>query len=122
MCVENVPDRVENVPDPVLREPTDAIVRVVRTCICGSDLHPYHNMPASEHGTPMGHEFLGVVEDLGAEVSGPRKGDLVVASFAFQNNTCEFCREGVQTSCRDGGFLDTARAELVRVPLAAIPS
>jgi threonine dehydrogenase-like Zn-dependent dehydrogenase len=111
--------RVENVPDPVLREPTDAIVRVVWTSICGSDLHPYHNMPASEHGTPMGHEFLGVVEDLGAEATGLKKGDLVVASFAFQDNTCEFCREGVQTSCRHGGFFNTAQAEAIRVPQAA---
>jgi threonine dehydrogenase-like Zn-dependent dehydrogenase len=111
--------RVENVPDPVLREPTDAIVRVVWTSICGSDLHPYHNMPASEHGTPMGHEFLGVVEDLGAEVTGLKQGDLVVASFAFQDNTCEFCREGVQTSCRHGGFFNTAQAEAIQVPQAA---
>jgi threonine dehydrogenase-like Zn-dependent dehydrogenase len=105
--------------DPVLREPTDAIVRVVWTRICGSDLHPYHNMPASEHGTPMGHEFLGVVEDLGAEATGLKKGDLVVASFAFQDNTCEFCREGVQTCCRHGGFFNTAQAEAIRVPQAA---
>lgn len=111
--------RVENVPDPVLQEPTDAIVRVARTCICGSDLHPYHNMPASEQGTTMGHEFLGVVEEQGAEVTGLMKGDLVVASFAFQDNTCDFCREGVQTSCRRGGFFNTAQAEFVRVPLAA---
>jgi threonine dehydrogenase-like Zn-dependent dehydrogenase len=111
--------RVENVPDPVLREPTDGIVRVVRTCICGSDLHPYHTMPASENGSPMGHEFLGVIEDLGAEVTGLTKGDLVVASFAFQDNTCDFCREGVQTACRHGGFFNTAQAEFVRVPLAA---
>jgi threonine dehydrogenase-like Zn-dependent dehydrogenase len=67
----------------------------------------------------MGHEFLGVVEDLGAEVTGLRNGDLVVASFAFQDNTCEFCREGVQTSCRHGGFFSAAQAELVRVPQAA---
>lgn len=111
--------RVENVPDPVLQDRTDAIVRIVRTCICGSDLHPYHNMPASAQGTPMGHEFLGVVEELGADVAGLTKGDLVVAPFAFQDNTCEFCREGVQTSCRHGGFFSQAQAELIRVPQAA---
>jgi threonine dehydrogenase-like Zn-dependent dehydrogenase len=111
--------RVENAPDPALRQPTDAIVRIVRTCICGSDLHPYHSMPASDRGTPMGHEFLGVVEDLGSDVTGLKTGDLVVASFAFQDNTCEFCREGVQTSCRHGGFLSEAQAELIRVPQAA---
>lgn len=111
--------RMENVPDPVLEQPTDAIVRVVRACICGSDLHPYHNMPASEHGTPMGHEFIGIVEDLGSQVPGLQHGDLVVASFAYQDNTCEFCREGVQTSCPDGGFFSEAQAEAVRVPQAA---
>jgi len=111
--------RVEDVPDPVLHEPTDAIVRVVRTCICGSDLHPYHDMPASAHGTRMGHEFLGVVEELGPSVAGLEKGDLVVASFAYQDNTCQFCREGVQTSCRHGGFFSEAQAEMVRVPQAA---
>ena len=66
--------RVEDAPDPVLRQPTDAVVRVVRSCVCGSDLHPYHSMPASAQGTPMGHEFLGVVEDLGSEVTGLRRG------------------------------------------------
>src|SRR5262245_28756417 len=111
--------RVQNVPDPVLDEPTDAIVRVVRTCVCGTDLHPYRTVPASDRGNPMGHEFLGVVEDLGSEVTGLNNGDLVVASFAFQDNTCEFCREGVQTSCRRGGFFSTAQAELIRVPQAS---
>ncbi|MBM0225300.1 MULTISPECIES: zinc-binding dehydrogenase [Micromonospora] len=111
--------RVEEIADPVLQQPTDAIVRVVRTCVCGSDLHPYHNVPAAEDGTQMGHEFLGVVEDLGPEVTGLKKGDLAVASFAFQDNTCDFCREGVQASCRHGGFFNTAQAEFVRVPQAA---
>ena len=111
--------RVENLPDPTLNEPTDAIVRVVCTCICGSDLHPYRHLPASQRGRPMGHEFLGVVADLGRGVTGLTEGDLVVASFAFQDNTCEFCREGVQTSCRRGGFFTTAQAEFVRVPQAA---
>jgi threonine dehydrogenase-like Zn-dependent dehydrogenase len=116
--------RVQDAPDPVLREPTDAIVRVVRSCVCGSDLHPYHSMPASGQGTPMGHEFLGVVEDLGSEVSGLRRGDLVVSPFAYSDNTCEFCREGLHTSCRHGGFwgapeVGGAQAEAVRVPQAS---
>jgi threonine dehydrogenase-like Zn-dependent dehydrogenase len=80
-------------------------VRVVPSCICGSHLHPYHNLPSPPQGTPMGHEFLGVVEELGPQVSGLKVGDLVVAPFAFQDNNCEFCPEGVQTSCRHGGFL-----------------
>ncbi|MEU6644063.1 zinc-dependent alcohol dehydrogenase family protein [Saccharomonospora sp. NPDC046836] len=110
--------RVENVPDPELRQPTDAIVRVVRTCICGSDLHPYHTQPASADGVRMGHEFLGVVEDLGSEVSGLKRGDLVVAPFAFSDNTCEFCREGLHTSCTSGGFFSEAQSEALRVPQA----
>lgn len=110
--------RVENVPDPRIEQPTDAIVRVVRTCVCGSDLHSYHGAPASEHGTTMGHEFLGVVEELGSAVHGVARGDLVVASFSFQDNTCAICRDGVQTACIHGGFFSTAQAEGVRVPQA----
>ncbi|GIF11355.1 zinc-binding dehydrogenase [Actinoplanes teichomyceticus] len=115
--------RVIDVPDPVLHESGDALVRVVQACVCGSDLHPYHNMPASENGSSMGHEFLGVVDQVGADVSTVRPGDLVVAPFAWQDNTCDFCREGVQTSCRNGGFWNApgvggGQAEAVRVPLA----
>ncbi len=95
--------RVETVPDPVLRQPTDAIVRVVASCVCGSDLWPYGSMPPSDRGLPMGHEFLGVVEETGTAVSGCRPGDLVVAPFVWADNTCDVCREGLQTSCRHGG-------------------
>lgn len=111
--------RVETLPDPVLTEPTDAIVRVVRACVCGSDLHPFHTMPASADGAPMGHEFLGVVEEIGSEVSGVAKGDMVVAPFAYADNTCELCREGLQTSCPHGGFFAGAQAEVIRVPQAS---
>ncbi|MER5424236.1 zinc-binding dehydrogenase [Streptosporangium roseum] len=115
--------RVETVPDPGLQQPTDAVVRIVRSCVCGSDLHPYHSLPASEQGTPMGHEFLGVIEDLGQEVSGFKRGDLVVAPFAYSDNTCVFCREGLHTSCLNGGFwaaggVGGAQAEAIRVPQA----
>jgi threonine dehydrogenase-like Zn-dependent dehydrogenase len=110
--------RVEQLPDPTVQAPTDAVVRVVRTCVCGSDLHPYHSMPASEQGTQMGHEFIGVVEEVGAEVATIRRGDLVIAPFAWFDNTCVFCREGLSTSCEHGGFFRTAQAEAVRVPLA----
>ena len=115
--------RVENVPDAALQQPTDAVVRVVQACVCGSDLHPYRGRPASSEGTPMGHEFLGIVEQTGSEVSGVRRGDLVVAPFAWSDNTCDFCREGFQTSCRHGGFwaaggIGGGQAEAVRVPLA----
>ncbi|MEO3783934.1 alcohol dehydrogenase catalytic domain-containing protein [Actinocorallia sp. B10E7] len=115
--------RIDTVPDPVVQEPTDALVRVVAACICGSDLHPYHSMPASAEGTPMGHEFIGVVEETGSEVSTVRRGDLVIAPFAWSDGTCEFCREGLQTSCLHGGFWAAGgtgggQAEAVRVPLA----
>ena len=110
--------RVEQLPDPVVEQPTDALVRVVRTCVCGSDLHPYHSMPASAEGTPMGHEFIGVVEDVGSAVTTIRRGDFVIAPFAYFDNTCGFCREGLSTSCEHGGFFRTAQAEAVRVPLA----
>jgi threonine dehydrogenase-like Zn-dependent dehydrogenase len=110
--------RVENVPDPTLQAPTDAVVRVVRACVCGSDLHPFHTMPASVEGAPMGHEFIGVVEEVGSDVATLQRGDFVIAPFAYSDNTCEFCREGLHTSCRNGGFFSTAQAEAVRVPLA----
>ena len=115
--------RVEETADPALRLPSDAVVRVVRACVCGSDLHPYHTMPSTSGGTPMGHEFVGVVEEVGAEVSTLQKGDFVIAPFAWSDGTCEFCREGLQTSCLHGGFwaaggIGGAQAEAVRVPFA----
>jgi threonine dehydrogenase-like Zn-dependent dehydrogenase len=93
-------------------------VRVVRTCVCGSDLHPYHDLPVSSRGTAMGHEFLGVVEEIGADVKTVTPGDLVVASFSYQDNTCPICRDGVQTACLHGGFFSTAQAEAVVAPQA----
>ncbi|MFF7923215.1 zinc-dependent alcohol dehydrogenase family protein [Streptomyces mirabilis] len=115
--------RVEEVPDPKIQRPTDAVVRVLRSCICGSDLWPYGSRPPSEQGDRIGHEFLGVVEDIGAEVSGLRTGDLVVAPFVYSDNTCDFCLEGLHTSCRHGGFwatdgVDGGQGEAVRVPHA----
>ena len=110
--------RVEDVPDAALQAPSDAVVRVVRACVCGSDLHPFHDMPASAQGSPMGHEFIGVVEETGSEVSSVKAGDLVIAPFAWFDNTCEFCREGMTTNCVHGGFFSTAQAEAVRVPQA----
>jgi threonine dehydrogenase-like Zn-dependent dehydrogenase len=115
--------RVDDVPDPVLKERTDAVVRVLRSCICGSDLWPYGSMPASPGGRRIGHEFLGVVEETGSDVSGLRAGDVVVAPFMWADNTCDFCREGLQTSCRHGGSwaangIDGGQGEAVRVPQA----
>jgi threonine dehydrogenase-like Zn-dependent dehydrogenase len=106
--------RVEKVPDPVIHEPTDAIVRVLRSCICGSDLWPYRSMPPSEHGRRMGHEFLGIIEDTGTVVTGLKRGDLVIAPFVWSDGTCDFCRQGLLTSCWHGGLwaatLTAARA------------
>lgn len=115
--------RVETVADPAIQQPNDAIVRVTQACICGSDLHPYHSMQASEQGSPMGHELIGIVEEIGTSVSTLKVGDFVIAPFAFQDNTCVFCREGMQTSCIHGGFYGSPevgglQAELARIPQA----
>ncbi|ASO20735.1 hypothetical protein FHR81_001703 [Actinoalloteichus hoggarensis] len=115
--------RVEDVPDARLREPTDAVVRVVRSCVCGSDLWPFASRPASERGDRMGHEFLGVVEEVGAAVTAPAVGDVVVAPFVWADGTCDFCAEGLHTSCRHGGNwgapdVDGGQGEAVRVPQA----
>ena len=115
--------RVEDVPDAQLVEPTDALVRVTRACICGSDLWPYNSMQPSEIGNRMGHEFIGVVESVGSEVRTIKTGDLVVAPFAWSDGTCEFCRQGLQTSCLHGGWwggtqLDGGQGEAVRIPWA----
>jgi threonine dehydrogenase-like Zn-dependent dehydrogenase len=115
--------RVEKVPDAQIIEPTDALVKVTRACICGSDLWPYNGMAASEIGNRMGHEFIGTVEAVGSQVRTVKKGDLVVAPFAWSDGTCEFCRIGLQTSCLHGGWwggteLDGGQGEAVRVPQA----
>ena len=115
--------RVENVPDARVVEPTDALVTVTRACICGSDLWPYKSLEPSQRGRVMGHEAVGVVEAVGADVRTVKRGDLVVMPFAWSDGACEFCREGLQTSCVRGGFFGNeeiagAQAEAVRVPLA----
>ena len=115
--------RVENVPDAKIIEPTDALLRVTRACICGSDLWPYHDLARTETGRRMGHEAIGVVEDVGRDVRKVKKGDFVVMPFAFSDGTCEFCHEGLQTACVHGGFFGSeevagAQAEAVRIPLA----
>jgi threonine dehydrogenase-like Zn-dependent dehydrogenase len=115
--------RVENVPDARIVEPTDALLRVTRACICGSDLWPYNQMEPSKTGRRMGHEFIGVVDAVGADVRTVKPGDLVVAPFAWSDGTCVFCHEGLHTSCLHGGFwggteLDGGQGEAVRVPQA----
>jgi threonine dehydrogenase-like Zn-dependent dehydrogenase len=115
--------RVETVPDPRIVEPTDAIVIITRACICGSDLWPYKSRKVGDPPVRMGHEFIGVVEAVGKTVRAVKKGDLVVAPFAWSDGTCEFCQEGLQTSCLHGGWwggteLDGGQGEAVRVPQA----
>ena len=115
--------RVEDVPDPSIVEPTDAIIRVTSACVCGSDLWPYADLEPTETGRPMGHEAIGLVEDVGPDVHTVKPGDLVVMPFAFSDGTCAFCHEGLHTACVHGGFFDglatgAAQAEAVRVPLA----
>jgi hypothetical protein len=115
--------RIQNVPDATIVSPTDALVRVTRACICGSDLWPYESMERSETGRVMGHEAIGVVEAVGADVRKLKVGDFVIMPFAYSDGTCDFCHEGLQTSCVHGGFFGTsqvagAQAEAVRIPLA----
>jgi hypothetical protein len=114
--------RIGNVPDAAIVEPTDAIIRVTRACICGSDLWPYNGGPNVE-GQRMGHEAIGVVEDVGSDVRTIRRGDVVIMPFANSDGTCLFCEEGLQTACvhRDffgNGSLDGAQAEAMRIPMA----
>jgi threonine dehydrogenase-like Zn-dependent dehydrogenase len=115
--------RVENVPDARLVEPTDALVKVTRAAICGSDLWPYKSMEPDQAGRRMGHEFIGVVEAVGPEVKTLKEGDLVVSPFVWSDGTCVLCREGVHTSCLHGGRygfdgVDGGQGEAVRVPQA----
>jgi threonine dehydrogenase-like Zn-dependent dehydrogenase len=115
--------RVENVPDARLIEPTDALVVVTRAGICGSDLWPYKSMEPSATGRRMGHEFIGAVEAVGADVRTVKAGDLVVAPFVWSDGTCVFCQNGLHTSCLHGGRygvdgVDGGQGEGVRVPQA----
>src|SRR5215213_3246959 len=117
------PHRVEagDRPDASIVEPTDAVVRVVLACVCGSDLWYYRGDSPFEPG-PIGHEFVGVVEDVGADVRDVRTGDFVISPFAFSDGTCPHCRHGITTACTAGGFFpnngDGGQGEAVRVPLA----
>ncbi|MDF5756207.1 zinc-dependent alcohol dehydrogenase family protein [Spongiactinospora sp. TRM90649] len=114
--------RVEHVPDPRIEAPSDALVRVLLAAVCGSDLWPYRTLGPTGQGVRLGHEFVGVVTETGGEVTGVRPGDVVVAPFRWSDGTCEFCREGLHTSCLSGGSwggaLDGGQGEAVRVPRA----
>jgi threonine dehydrogenase-like Zn-dependent dehydrogenase len=112
--------RVEDRPDPTIVEPTDAIIRLSATCVCGSDLWPYRGIDAGDGPAPMGHEYVGIVEEIGRDVSMIKPGQFVVGSFFASDNTCEICRAGYQSACvhRVGiGGIGT-QAEYARIPLA----
>ncbi len=110
-------------PDPTIKEPTDAVVRVVLACVCGSDLWYYRGESDYPPGSPIGHEFLGVVEHVGESVQNIAKGDLVIAPFFYSDGTCPHCRAGITSACVAGGVwgvngIDGGQGEAVRVPLA----
>jgi threonine dehydrogenase-like Zn-dependent dehydrogenase len=114
--------RIDNVPDAAIKEPTDAVIRVTRACICGSDLWPYNGGPNVE-GQRMGHEAIGVVEEVGRDVQTIKRGQVVIMPFTDSDGTCMFCEEGLHTACvhRDffgNGTLDGAQAEALRIPYA----
>ncbi len=114
---------IENVPDAVILEPTDAIIRITRACICGSDLWPYNGGPNVE-GQRMGHEAIGVVEEVGSEVKRIKRGQVAIMPFVDSDGTCLFCEEGLPAACVHRNFfgngtgLDGAQAEALRIPLA----
>jgi len=115
--------RIEDVPDATIVLSTDAVIRVVRACICGSDLWPYQSMQPSAQGQRMGHEAIGVVEAVGKDVRTLKRGDVVVMPFAISDGTCVFCHEGLPTACVHVGFFgnqgnDGAQAEALRIPYA----
>src|SRR5437763_15897630 len=110
-------------PDPTIKEPTDAVVGVVLACVCGSDLWYYRGESDYPVGSPIGHEFLGVVEDVGESVQHIAKGDLVIAPFLYSDGTCPHCRAGITSACVAGGVwgangIDGGRGEAVGVTLA----
>ena len=112
--------RVEQREDPKIEQPTDAVIRLAATCVCGSDLWPYRGIEPVDGPAPMGHEYAGIVEEVGRDVRNVKPGQFVVGSFIASDNTCEICRAGYQTSCLHRapmGAIGT-QAELARIPLA----
>jgi len=110
--------RFEERETPAIIKPTDAILRISATCVCGSDLWPYRGIQKIAKPTPMGHEYCGIVEEVGSAVRTVKPGQFVIGSFFASDNTCPNCHAGYQTSCQQRELVTTAQASLLRVPLA----
>src|SRR5205085_3463256 len=110
--------RFEERETPKIIEATDAVIRMAATCVCGSDLWPYRGLQPIKGPTPMGHEYCGVVEEVGSAVKNVKPGQFVIGSFATSDNTCPHCQYGYQSSCEHREWINTAQAPLLRVPLA----
>ena len=110
--------RFEDVPEPKITKPTDAIIRLEATCVCGSDLWSYRGIGPVSQPTPMGHEYCGIVEEVGNAVKTVKPGQFVIGSFFASDNTCPHCNFGYQSSCQEREFVGGAQAPLLRVPLA----
>src|SRR5260221_884868 len=123
--------QVEQIPDATILEPTDAVVRITHACICGTDLWPYRGQGPYTPGWQIGHEWMGIVEDIGSEVRTLKRGDRVIASYDFCDGTCEFCRKGLDSAClqgglwgygHEGGQAEAIRARFADATLVALPS
>jgi threonine dehydrogenase-like Zn-dependent dehydrogenase len=110
--------RFEERSTPAIVEPTDAIIKISASCVCGSDLWPYRGINPITQPTPMGHEYCGIVEEIGSAVKTIKPGQFVIGSFFASDNTCPHCKAGYQTSCQHREFVTTAQAPILRVPLA----
>jgi threonine dehydrogenase-like Zn-dependent dehydrogenase len=110
--------RFEERAAPAIAKPTDAIIRIAATCVCGSDLWPYRGIQATAEPTPMGHEYCGIVEEVGSAVRSVKPGQFVIGSFFASDNTCPHCHNGYQSSCQQREFVGGAQAPVLRVPLA----
>jgi threonine dehydrogenase-like Zn-dependent dehydrogenase len=110
--------RFEERDTPTINKPTDAIIRIAATCVCGSDLWPYRGISPVAEPTPMGHEYCGVVEEVGKAVTSIKPGQFVIGSFFASDNTCPHCHHGYQSSCEHREFVSGAQAPMLRVPLA----
>lgn len=110
--------RFEEREEPKIILPTDAVIRIAATCVCGSDLWPYRGIQKIEQPTPMGHEYCGVVEEVGSAVKTVKPGQFVIGSFCIADNTCPNCQAGYQSSCQNLSFMSAAQAPVLRVPFA----